>query len=85
MMKGSSREGSKGRPLESNRGQAIIALMAAVVINNVPLDLVLTDGKKYMLLRFRGKLLLKYENLSGRQVGAKALAGTSHFNVRVST
>ena len=55
-----------------------MALIAAVAVNTVPLDLVLTDGHRYVILRFRDDLLLTYEDLTATQVGAKALATAFH-------
>ena len=55
-----------------------MALIAAVAVNTVPLDLVLTDGHRYMILRFRDDLLLTYEDLTATEVGAKALVTAFH-------
>lgn len=78
MKQGGSSQGSQRRLLSCSHGQAVIALIAAVAINIVPLDLVLTDGNGYVIWRFLGKQLLKYENLTAREVGAKAFVTASH-------
>lgn len=75
---GGSSEASQRRPLSRSHWQAIMALIAAIAINDVPLDLVLTDGKEYEILRFQDDLLLEYENLIGREVGAKAITTAFH-------
>jgi hypothetical protein len=68
-MQGSSSEGLKGRPLIQSQPQAVMALIAAVASNSVPLDLVLTDARQFTIYRFRDENLLNYENLSPKQVG----------------
>ncbi len=67
-MQGGSDEASKAIPLSHNYPQAAMAMLAAVAVNDLPLDLVMTDGKEYILYRFRNNRLLEYDNLSGRQV-----------------
>ncbi|CAK0732011.1 hypothetical protein CVIRNUC_000073 [Coccomyxa viridis] len=66
-IQGNKQEGTKGKSLQSNEPQAIIALVAAVHANSLPLDLILTDGEKNILLRFKGKELLQYSGLSRRE------------------
>lgn len=78
MRQGGSSKGSQGKPLTRSHGQAVLTLMAAVANNIAPLDLVLTDGKEYEILRFRNDLLRVYENLCGREVGAKASVTACH-------
>ena len=71
-MQGSSGEGSNMQ-LGDHDPQAIFALLAGVAWNEVPMDLVAKDGHEYTLYRFRELNLLKYGNLSAREVGATAL------------
>jgi hypothetical protein len=71
-MQGMASEASQRTLLSRHYGQTVMALIAAVAVNPVPLDLVLTDGYRYVILRFRNDLLLVYEDLTATQVGADA-------------
>ena len=82
---GNKQEGTKGKSLESNEPQAIIALVAAVHANSLPLDLILTDGEKNILLRFKGKELLQYSGLSRREVCPKGSWQAHCFEAPIMT
>ncbi|CAL5224487.1 g7181 [Coccomyxa viridis] len=75
---GGSDEASKAIPLSHNYPQAAMAMLAAVAVNDLPLDLVMTDGKEYILYRFRNNRLLEYDNLSGRQAYFVIAEGLKH-------
>ena len=68
LSQGNKQEGTEGNFLESMLPQAIIALVAAVHVNSLPLDLILTDGEENTLLRFKGKEILHHSGLSRRKV-----------------
>ena len=82
---GNKQDGTKEKSLESTQPQAIIALVAAVYVNSLPLDLILTDGEIYVLLRFKGKELLKYSGLSNREVCPNGLWQDHCFQVLTMT
>ena len=82
-MQGSSGEGSKRSLLSRYLGQAVMALIAAVAVNDVPLELVLTDGNQYVILRFRDNLLLSYEDLTATEVGANTSLTAFHRTASV--
>ena len=75
---GNKQEETKGKSLESMQPQAVIAFLAALHFNDLPLDLILTDGEKHVLLRFKGKELLRYSRLSRREVCSNRL-WQAHF------
>ena len=56
------------KPLNRQEPELVLSMLAAVSMNAVPLDLVVTDGATYTLYHFQGLELLKYEDLSAKQV-----------------
>ncbi len=51
----------------------VMTMLAAAAINKGPLDLVITNGTAFTLLRLREDELLMYEDLPAQQVGVSML------------
>ena len=75
---GSSSGASQTKLLKRTRGQAVITFWAAVSMNTVPLDFVLTDTREYVLYWLRGNQLLVYDGLTAVQVAISLACIAQH-------